>query len=117
LSHRIDHSPSQLSGGEQQRAAIARAIVTNPPLILADEPTGALDSATGWEILQVLTALNRVGRTIVLVTHDIQIARQAGRIISIRDGEIISDKINLDRPVIRRRGDAVPQRTSCDAAA
>jgi putative ABC transport system ATP-binding protein len=117
LSHRVDHSPSQLSGGEQQRAAIARAIVTNPPLILADEPTGALDSATGWEILQVLIALNRVGRTIVLVTHDIQIARQAGRIISIRDGEIISDKINLDRPVIRRRGDAVPERTSCDAAA
>jgi putative ABC transport system ATP-binding protein len=117
LSHRLDHSPSQLSGGEQQRAAIARAIVTDPPLILADEPTGALDSATGREILHVLMVLNRIGRTIVLVTHDIQIAEQAGRIISIRDGKIISDEINPDRPVARRREDAAPQRTRCDEVA
>jgi putative ABC transport system ATP-binding protein len=92
LSHRIDHMPSQLSGGEQQRAAIARAIVTNPPLILADEPTGALDTATGWDILQLLMALNRAGRTIIMVTHDVHIAQQARRIISIRDGRIISDQ-------------------------
>lgn len=92
LSHRIDHMPSQLSGGEQQRAAIARAIVTNPPLILADEPTGALDTATGWDILQLLIAMNRAGRTIIMVTHDVHIAQQARRIVSIRDGRIISDQ-------------------------
>jgi putative ABC transport system ATP-binding protein len=92
LSHRVDHLPSQLSGGEQQRAAIARAIVTDPPLILADEPTGALDTVTGWEILQLLMKLNRAGRTIVMVTHDVNIAQQARRIVSLRDGKIISDR-------------------------
>jgi putative ABC transport system ATP-binding protein len=97
LSHRIHHLPSQLSGGEQQRAAIARAIVTDPPLILADEPTGALDTATGWDILQLLMALNRAGRTIVMVTHNVQIAQQARRIISIRDGKIISDQLVTPR--------------------
>jgi putative ABC transport system ATP-binding protein len=97
LSHRVDHLPSQLSGGEQQRAAIARAIVTDPPLILADEPTGALDTVTGWEILQLLVKLNRAGRTIVMVTHDINIARQARRIVSLRDGKIISDQLVTPR--------------------
>lgn len=98
LPHRIDHMPSQLSGGEQQRAAIARAIVMNPPLILADEPTGALDTATGWDILQLLIAMNRAGRTIIMVTHDVHIAQQARRIVSIRDGRIISDRtVDQDR--------------------
>jgi len=91
LPHRVDHLPSQLSGGEQQRAAIARAIVTKPSIILADEPTGALDSVTGSEILQILMALNRIGCTIILVTHDESIARQASRIVSLRDGTIVSD--------------------------
>lgn len=92
LSHRVRHYPAQLSGGEQQRAAIARAIVTKPAIVLADEPTGALDSATGWEILQLLIALNRTGRTIVLVTHDVGIAQHASRIVSLRDGAIVSDR-------------------------
>lgn len=112
LSHRIHHLPSQLSGGEQQRAAIARAMVTNPSLILADEPTGALDTATGWEILQVLMTLNRAGRTIVLVTHDVHIAQQARRIVSVRDGKIISDQ-----SVTPQRADDVDQGIQRHAAA
>ena len=112
LSHRIHHLPSQLSGGEQQRAAIARAIVTDPPLILADEPTGALDTATGWDILQLLMALNRAGRTIVMVTHNVQIAQQARRIISIRDGRIISDQL-----VTPRTAESVHQRAQHHEAA
>ncbi|MBS0528934.1 MAG: ABC transporter ATP-binding protein [Proteobacteria bacterium] len=93
MSHRVDHLPSQLSGGEQQRAAIARSIVTSPSLILADEPTGALDSATGWEIMRLLIALNRTGRTIVLVTHDSKIAQLASRIVTLRDGDVVSDEM------------------------
>lgn len=112
LSHRIDHMPSQLSGGEQQRAAIARAIVTDPPLILADEPTGALDTATGWDILQLLMALNQAGRTIIMVTHDVHIAQQARRIISIRDGRIISDQ-----PADRHGVESTYQRMSHHEAA
>jgi putative ABC transport system ATP-binding protein len=112
LSHRIHHLPSQLSGGEQQRAAIARAIVTDPPLILADEPTGALDTATGWDILQLLMALNRAGRTIVMVTHNVQIAQRARRIISIRDGRIISDQL-----VTPRTAESVHQRAQHHEAA
>lgn len=112
LGHRIEHLPSQLSGGEQQRAAIARAIVTKPAIILADEPTGALDSATGWEILQLLIALNRIGRTIVMVTHDVNIARQASRIVSIRDGNIISDE-----PVVTTKPEAADRAEPCNEAA
>ena len=112
LEHRIEHLPSQLSGGEQQRAAIARAIVTKPAIILADEPTGALDSATGWEILQLLIALNRIGRTIVMVTHDVNIARQASRIVSIRDGNIISDE-----PVVTTKPEAADRAEPCNEAA
>lgn len=113
LSHRMRHIPSQLSGGEQQRAAIARAIVTKPAIILADEPTGALDSATGWEILQLLMAINRTGRTIVMVTHDVSIARQASRIVSIRDGSIISDRSE----VTPSTSDAGSRAEPCDEAA
>jgi putative ABC transport system ATP-binding protein len=112
LGHRIEHLPSQLSGGEQQRAAIARAIVTKPAIILADEPTGALDSVTGWEILQLLIALNRIGRTIVMVTHDVNIARQASRIVSIRDGNIISDE-----PVVTTKPEAADRAEPCNEAA
>jgi putative ABC transport system ATP-binding protein len=91
LAARMEHTPRQLSGGQQQRVAIARAIVNNPKILLADEPTGALDSKTSEEIMQVFTALNREGITIVLVTHEPEIALWAGRRITFRDGRVIDD--------------------------
>lgn len=91
LSHRCDHGPTELSGGEQQRVAIARALVSDPALILADEPTGALDSRTGAEILDLFKRLHTDGRTIIMITHDENIARHAARIIKLRDGRLLSD--------------------------
>lgn len=90
LSH-MRHKPAELSGGQQQRVAIARALVTNPSVILADEPTGALDSKTGKEVLGILKDLHKSGKTIVLITHDLSIAAEAQRRIQIKDGHIISD--------------------------
>jgi putative ABC transport system ATP-binding protein len=91
LEKRIDHHPNQLSGGEQQRVAIARALVNNPKLILADEPTGNLDSKSGAEILKMLVGLNKQGQTIIMVTHDLNIAKKAARTIKIVDGQVKSD--------------------------
>jgi putative ABC transport system ATP-binding protein len=91
LSHRALHRPSELSGGEAQRAAIARALVTEPMLVLADEPTGNLDSATGETIAALLASLQRDGRTIVLVTHNDALARRADRIVALRDGRIAAE--------------------------
>jgi putative ABC transport system ATP-binding protein len=97
LGERMDHSPVQLSGGQQQRVAIARAIVGAPSLILADEPTGALDSKTGVEIMAILQSLNARGITIVLVTHEHDIAEYAGRVLSFRDGRMIREEKGVGR--------------------
>ncbi len=94
MSHRTKHYPQQLSGGQQQRVAIARAVVTNPKLILADEPTGNLDSKTGVEVMNLLTELNQDGTTIVMVTHSNRDAGYAHRTINMLDGQVIFDKAN-----------------------
>ena len=93
LADRMNHKPTELSGGQQQRVAIARALVNNPPLLLADEPTGNLDSRSGTEILDILTGLNRQGVTIMIVTHDRDVAARCKRIINLKDGQIINDQV------------------------
>lgn len=91
LFERMHHKPSEMSGGQQQRVAIARAIVTNPPIIMADEPTGNLDSKSGSEIMRKLMELNNEGNTVLLITHDQKLAHMAKRIVTLQDGKIISD--------------------------
>jgi len=91
LLERQHHRPSQMSGGQQQRAAIARAIAAKPPIILADEPTGNLDSHSGRDVMQVLTGLWKDGKTVILITHDDEIASQAARVVSVQDGKVVED--------------------------
>jgi putative ABC transport system ATP-binding protein len=108
LGDRLHHPASTLSGGEQQRVAIARALVTEPALILADEPTGALDSATGQEILQLLVTLNRKGITVLMVTHDASVAALPRRQIQVRDGCLVSDRGLEPAPGDTGAGDGRP---------
>jgi len=106
LGHRANHKPTELSGGEQQRVAIARALVANPSIILADEPTGNLDSVSTNEIISIFCRLNQEGITIILVTHEMEIAHQAKRIIRLLDGRIISDER------VKRDANAICERES-----
>ena len=106
LSHRANHKPTELSGGEQQRVAIARALVANPSIILADEPTGNLDSVSTNEIISIFCRLNQEGITIILVTHEMEIAHQAKRIIRLLDGRIITDER------VKRDANAICERES-----
>lgn len=94
LEDRITHRPTELSGGQQQRVAIARALVGNPAVLLADEPTGALDSATGREVLSLFSKLNEMGNTIIMITHDLQVASHAKRMVRIVDGELFYDDVS-----------------------
>lgn len=94
LSHRLTHLPKQMSGGQQQRVAIARAVAARPPIILADEPTGNLDSHSGEDVMEILTGLYKEGRTVIIITHDNGIAARAKRVIKISDGQVVDDYIN-----------------------
>jgi putative ABC transport system ATP-binding protein len=112
LSDRMGHLPSELSGGQQQRIAIARALINDPIMILADEPTGNLDTHSSADIINLLHSLNEKGRTIVMVTHDADVARQTGRIIQIRDGKLASDQ---KHPLTRSTAGPVPVVEAVDA--
>ncbi len=101
LEGRVDHRPGELSGGQQQRVAIARALVTDPDLILADEPTGNLDSVSAEDVLRLLDELHRSGRTIVLITHSAEVAEVAGRTMRIRDGQILDPELAAMKGVVR----------------
>jgi len=121
LAERSDHRPTQLSGGQMQRVAIARAVVNEPLMILADEPTGALDSRTGLEILALFQRLNERGITMVVVTHDAEVARFAGRLMRFRDGRLVSDE-RVARPAraadeLARMDAAAPTGSAAGAAA
>ena len=97
LADRMDHEPTQLSGGQQQRVAVARALATRPALLLADEPTGALDSKSTNDLLDLFDQINAAGRTVVVITHENEVAERAKRIIRMRDGKIVSDELNKAR--------------------
>ncbi len=98
LGDRMEHRPSEMSGGQRQRVAIARALVTNPSIVLADEPTGNLDSSTGEEIMQLFDTLHGEGNTLIIVTHEQHIAEHARRIVRLSDGDVVSDTRTGNRP-------------------
>jgi putative ABC transport system ATP-binding protein len=108
LADRIGHHPSQLSGGQQQRVAIARALVNRPAIIMADEPTGALDTRTGFEVISLFQRLNQQGMTIVLVTHEPEIAAFARRLVRFRDGKLVHDETKTNAPSARQALQAMP---------
>jgi putative ABC transport system ATP-binding protein len=112
MGHRLNHQPAELSGGQQQRVAVARAIVTNPSLILADEPTGNLDSHSSEDVLRIFARLNEEARTVILITHEPDVAEQAKRVIRLSDGEIVEDRRTLGvddpPPVVRDQKSAHP---------
>jgi putative ABC transport system ATP-binding protein len=108
LSDRLSHRPTELSGGQQQRVAIARALVNEPALILADEPTGNLDSRTGREVLDLLRQLHAAGRTLIIVTHDRAVAEHAERVVTLVDGRVVSDELTGSRPNEASPGVPVP---------
>jgi putative ABC transport system ATP-binding protein len=114
LSDREHHHPAQLSGGQQQRVAIARALINEPVLILADEPTGALDTRTSVEIMALFQDLNRGGITVVVVTHEPDVARYAGRILSFRDGRVTRDEAQADPLEARRQLASLPREDERD---
>ncbi|MFC3893981.1 ABC transporter ATP-binding protein [Lentzea rhizosphaerae] len=118
LGHRTDHRPPQLSGGEKQRVAIARAVVNNPSLVLADEPTGALDTANGRAVLELLRELNDQGTTIALITHDREIAASLPRQVELRDGRIVADTgVAGERTVVDVRGERRSDPSAVDPTA
>ncbi|HEV3035373.1 MAG TPA: ABC transporter ATP-binding protein [Solirubrobacteraceae bacterium] len=112
MGHRLEHQPSELSGGQQQRVAVARAIVTNPSLILADEPTGNLDSRSTEDVLGIFARLNAEGRTVVLITHEPDVAEQSKRVIRLSDGQVVEDRRTLGvddpPPALRSQKSAHP---------
>ncbi len=103
LGQRLDHKPAQLSGGQQQRVAIARALINNPRIILADEPTGALDTQTSHEIMRLFARLHAKDLTVIVITHEADIAAYAGRLLRLRDGKLIADIIQDPRPAAQRK--------------
>jgi len=107
LGERLGHMPNQLSGGQQQRVAIARALVTEPSIVLADEPTGNLDSVSGVEVMMILQKLNEQGITVVLVTHDARVARHAQRVIHVRDGRVVLNEMVEDRIIAMKEVETI----------
>lgn len=99
LGHRLHHTPSQLSGGEQQRVAIARSLVNDPSIVLADEPTGNLDTKSGHNIMKLLDRINKKGKTVVIVTHEADIADYADRVVSLRDGQLVRDRVRRKKKI------------------